>query len=347
MVLGVRVHGDSIVDADVTMDETFRAVPVPTACGVPLLYKKMSGTGGDDSDIRSNAIVRMMADPDDGFAPYEWQYGGRMGPAPPVVLARRDKLPFSAQDWHVLDSYMREWMEEGADADEDREAVSKRYLTPGAFRGYVRAHASEAPAAFLPLLFPPGSTVVAEGLSGAAELNGREGEVAQYSRDRVGVRYPERDVVALRPERLTLLREAAESADEPAAKRQDTGDEKEAAQRREVRHAELQRKESLQICQRFAECLHQDTFPEMDDLHLFGLGGEYHARAQEVLAVWQQAVKSGELTAESMAEALSEGRIRMLFEETTRKLARTRLPNASYAKMLLEANFAALEWDEL
>jgi hypothetical protein len=47
---------------------------------------------GDDSDIRSNVIVRFMADTSDGLAPAEWQYGGRQGPAPPVVLARKDQV---------------------------------------------------------------------------------------------------------------------------------------------------------------------------------------------------------------------------------------------------------------
>jgi len=347
MVLGVRVHGDRIEDAHVIVDGTFRAVPVPTECGVPLLYKKMSGTGGDDSHIRSSVIVRMMADPEDGFAPYEWQYGGRMGPAPPVVLARRDQLPFSSQDWDVMDRYIQEWMEEGADAEEGRQDVSRRYLNPEAFRRYVQARASEAPTAFLPVRFPLGSTVVAQGLAGAAELNGQEGEVAQYSRNRLGVRYPDRDVVALRPERLTLLREPANAVKEAAAKQQDSGDEEVATKRRETRQAELQQKESLQICRRFVECLHGDTFPEMPELHLFGLGGDYQARAQEALAVWQQAVKDGDLTAESIAAALSEGRVKTLFEETARKIAKSRVPNATYAKMLIDANFAALEFDDL
>lgn len=33
-----------------------------------------------------------MADTSDGLAPAEWQYGGRQGPAPPVVLARKDQV---------------------------------------------------------------------------------------------------------------------------------------------------------------------------------------------------------------------------------------------------------------
>ena len=98
MVLGVRVHGDTVKDVEVTLDDSFRAVSVPALLGVTVLWKKMSGTGGDDSNIRSNIIVRFMADPDDGFAPDHWQYGGGMGAAPPVVLARKDRQPFSKQE---------------------------------------------------------------------------------------------------------------------------------------------------------------------------------------------------------------------------------------------------------
>jgi len=207
MVLGVRVHGDTVQDHEVKLDTLFREVPVPVKLGLPLLYKKLPGTGGDDSSIRSNIIVRFMADPDDGFAPGDWQYGGRLGPAPPVVLARRDKLPFSRHDWDLLNDYMSDWLEELMEAEEERAGVSERMLTPVALRDYLRDHRDSHPSALLPLQFPLGSVVVPSGLS-SAELNGQEGEVAQFSRDRVGVRFPDRGVVALRPERLGLRRGA-------------------------------------------------------------------------------------------------------------------------------------------
>ena len=60
---------------------------------IPSLHPKTTQSRrGDDSDIRSNVIVRFMADTSDGLAPAEWQYGGRQGPAPPVVLARKDQV---------------------------------------------------------------------------------------------------------------------------------------------------------------------------------------------------------------------------------------------------------------
>jgi len=340
-LLGVRVHGDSIEDADVCLNELFKAVPVPTKLGIPLVYKKMSGTGGDDSHIRSNAIVRFMADPEDGMAPDEWQYGGRMGPAPPIVLARRDGLPFSKQDWHALDEYMAEWREEITEGeDEGPLAISERWIKPEAFRTYLRSNSDASSTAMLSLRYPVGSTVVASGLS-ATELNGKEGQVLQYSRDRVGVQFAERPVIALKPERLELLREPAL---EPATKRQDTGQDKESKSQRE---AEVAKKEALLIATRFIECLHQDTFPEMGEFHLFGIGGEYRARAQEALAVWQAAAKNDDINAEQLAEALLAGTQRELFMELCQQISKSRLPNATYAKSLVEANFAALEFDTL
>jgi len=85
----------------------------------------------------------------------------------------------------------------------------------------------------------------------------------------------------------------------------------------------------------------------MGDLHLFGVGCDYRSRAQEVLAVWQGAVKADDLTAEAIAEALVNGTIKDLFEETTRKMAESRNANATYAAELIKNKFAALEWDTL
>lgn len=303
--------------------------------------KKMSGTGGDDSHIRSNIIVRFMGDPDDGMAPPEWQYGGRMGPAPPCVLARRDGVPFSKADWEAIDEYRTVVMEEAGEADDGRDEVTKRMLTPHAFRKYLEENSAEFPSAVLSLRFPMGSTVVPAGLS-VTELNGREGVVAQFGRDRVGVRFPdlpERGVTALRPERLTLVREPA-APDEPMPKRVDAGE-------REARAKQVQANEAATIARRFRDCLMQDTFPEPGDLHLFGVGAEYQTRAQEALAVWQGAVKTDMITEEQMAEALIAGTVRPFFEDTARKLAKSKTPNATYAAEIVGNNFAAMEWDDL
>jgi len=257
-------------------------------------------------------------------------------------LARRDKQPISSEDRAVIDDYNSQWKDARSHVEEDSPQDSEQKLTPTAFQTYVRGQLGMHPTAFLPLQFPVGSTVTATGLS-IPELNGVEGEVIRYTRERIGVRFPNRDVTALKPERLSLIREAP-ALPSPEPKRLDTGD---AENKRDARAKELHRQESVQIARRFCECLHEDTFPEMGDLHLFGIGCEYKSRAQDALAVWQGSVKSGELTEETIAEALVNETIKELFYETCRKLAKSRAPNATYAIALIELNFAALEWDAL
>jgi len=234
---------------------------------------------------------------------------------------------------------MSDWMDALSEADENRLEVSNRWLSHEAFKDRVRNERELRPTAFLSLQFPLGSIVVAEGLS-AAELNGKEAEVTQFSRDRVGVTYPDRGVVALKPERLRLLSEP-QALEEPAAKKQDTGEEKLRRQK------EVERQEALAIARRFVECLFEDTFPEMGDLHLFGVGTSYHARAQEVLAVWQGAAKHMDLKVEDLADALERGSMPQFFEETCKKLADSKTPNSPYAVQLIRNNYAAVEWDTL
>jgi len=354
VVQGVRVHGNEAKDCDVTYDPTlFTEVPVANKCGIPLWCVRQPGTGGDDSKIKGSCIVRFMADPDDGFAPMEWQYGGNMGPAPPVVLARKDKIPFSVADFRCMEAYICEWLDEAADADENRAEVNEEFLTPSALQMFIRTRREESTfaltfaSAFLPLQFPLGSIVSPKGLS-VTELNDIEGEVAQFSRERVGVRFsqfPDRGAVALKPERLTFIQEAPLHGDDsqtsPAAKRQDTGEMK--AERRK----QVFRQDALAIARRFVECLLQDTFPEHGDVHLFGLGTRYQARATEVLAVWQAAVKLEIIVEDDLVDALCNENVKDFFEDMARKVAVSKAPNATYAKALVEAKFATVEWDDL
>jgi len=339
MVLGVRVHGENVENVDnIKFDDNFRAVPIPCKLGIPLMIKKMSGTGGDDSGIRNNIIVRFMADPEDGFAPLEWQYGGRMGPAPPVLLARRDKMPFSQHDWSLMDQYIQQWLDMCSEADDDRSQVNA-CLTPDEFKRFVCSERELHPNAFLAIQFPLGSFVIPKNLN-AADLNGQEGEVVQFSRERVGVMFADNRVLALRPEKLEIIRGPPCSTDVVHKHLSTDG-------ARQHRAEQIQRKEALVISQRFVECLHQDTFPEMDDLHLFGIGGDYRARAQEVLAVWQGAVKNGDITENMLANALLDGSIKELFNTICHNLAKSQVPNATYAQALIKANFASVEWDSL
>merc|ERR1711879_724287 len=127
--------------------------------------------------------------------------------------ARKDNIPFSAHDWHCLREYMSEWTEVIGEAEENRRELNDQMLAPAALKKFVLAHLEDHPIAFLHLQFPQGSTVVAEGLS-VAELNGKEGTVVQYGRNRVGIRFealPERGVVAIKPDRLKVLREPSEA----------------------------------------------------------------------------------------------------------------------------------------
>lgn len=324
------MHGPDVVDCEVRLDESFRSVPIPEKLGIPVVYKLQSGTGGDDSGIRSNVIVRFMSETSDGMAADEWQY--RL-PAPPVVVARKDQVPFSKDDFQAICEYRDLWMEEARE-DEHFTAATDRILEPLAFQSFLREHVEDFPRAFLSLRYPKGSLVVAEGLQNA-ELNGQKGTVSQYSRDRVGVSFGSK-LVALRPDRLRILEEV-----EPARKRHM------GVKQTEERRRELERQEALAISKRFHECMFEDTFPEMGDLHLFGLGGEYKARATDVLAVWQGLVKNMHWDAEKIAAALMAGNMKERFEGWTKELAESRTPNSTYAKNLIEARFAATEWDEL
>lgn len=41
-----------------------------------------------------------MSDPKIGLAPMSWQYGGANSPAPPVIVLRKDGLPFTSGEWY-------------------------------------------------------------------------------------------------------------------------------------------------------------------------------------------------------------------------------------------------------
>ena len=195
-------------------------------------------------------------------------------------------------------------MEEAREAEDNFTEATDKILEPKAFQKFVREHVEEFPLGFLSLQFPKDSVVVAEGLK-AEELNGQQGTVSQYSRDRVGIQFPGKNVTAIRPERLRLLQEAPE----PAAKRHM------GVKQTEERRRDLERQEALQISKRFHECLFEDTFPEMGDLHLFGLGCDYKARATEVLAVWQGLAKHMDFKAEQIADALIKGNMKERFKD--------------------------------
>ena len=77
------------------------------------------------------------------------------------------------------------------------------------------------------------------------------------------------------------------------------------------------------------------------------MGNLYKTRVTEVLAVWQDTMKNENLEADELASALISGNIRTSLKKLAHKLAASATPNAMYAKQLIEANFAASEWDDL
>lgn len=207
---------------------------------------------------------------------------------------------------------MDHWMEEAREDEDHFTEATNKILEPKAFQRFVREQ-EDFPLGFLSLQFPKHSLVEAQGLTNRPELNGKQGTVTQYSRDRVGIQWSsEAPVMALRPERLRLLQEPKE---ESHAKRH------QGTKQTEERRRDLERQEALQISKRFHECLFEDTFPEMGDLYLFGVGCDYKARATEVLAVWQGLVKHLDFGAEQIAEALIEGNMQERFKDRKRDLA--------------------------
>lgn len=190
MVPGIRITGSNIVNADVTVDATFIPCPAAHAVGVPLAVKRESAAG-----VRSDMhlCVRLMTDPRMGLAPPDWQYGGCLGDAPPVIAARTDGIPFTTEGWALLDDFICNELDDGP--CRPNRATFLKFL-----RGNAVADLSRS----LPLRFPAGSSVKPSGLRNAADLNGIVGLVAgRYENGRVGVRFPDpHGVKALKPECL-------------------------------------------------------------------------------------------------------------------------------------------------
>ena len=341
MVLGVCVHGDKVVNCYVPLDGKFKPVPVPYLVGVPLRFKCLPTRC--DQGIKNNVIVPWMSHPDHRLAPAEWQYGGSRGAAPPVLLAREDRVPFSDHDWALLDKYIAQWLEQpGADLRQ----ATLRVLQASAFFNYVRRtvnqHVAENAIAFLSIQYPVGSIVKLEGLS-ATELNGVEGTVVQYSRNRVGVEVPGRTgPVALQPERLVMVREALlMNAGSSLAHEHNPV----SQEQRHARAGELLVQDCRQVAKRFIECIMEDTFPEEGDLMWFGVGKENRQQCT-VLGAWQHLVKNGKVTEDILAASLEQGTTQELFERQCRDVAEQRCDMSNYAKTLVETKFRSVEWEK-
>eukprot|EP00929_Paragymnodinium_shiwhaense_P040033 TRINITY_DN20932_c0_g1_i1.p1 TRINITY_DN20932_c0_g1~~TRINITY_DN20932_c0_g1_i1.p1 ORF type:complete len:363 (+),score=111.35 TRINITY_DN20932_c0_g1_i1:85-1173(+) len=358
-VPGLRVHGCELQEVDVVIDEKFKAVPFPQTLGVPLVYKCERGLG-DNSDIRSNVIVRMFSDPDEGLAPPEWQYGGgNMGPAPPTLLARRDGAPFSRSDWEAIMAYMDEWSE--AMACEGPADARKKFLRPALFRMFIKDEYAKAVCnlAFLSVQFPVGSTVRVSGLSSKPELNGKEGVVRRIARDRVGVEFGADGsaAIALKPERLEFLKgPAAEAAaadvlPEPTQEAKD-----EEARRKKSRKEDLRTQDLRRFANVLLDSVKDDVMPRADDrcpeADYFGVGpdGAGGMHASSVFGVWCDLVKSERVGEEDLVEWLGKGIVEQKFKEWCKVVAddtsRT-FRNQTYARQLVAAKFCGIYWETL
>lgn len=91
-VEGLRIVGSNITPEKIVFDLSFEKCPIAHAAGIPLYVKRLPIPG-----VKSGKyiIVRMMSEPAVGVAPMDWQYGGACSIAPPVLVVRSDKIPFT------------------------------------------------------------------------------------------------------------------------------------------------------------------------------------------------------------------------------------------------------------
>ena len=190
MVRGIRIVGDRVTDCDVTLDGDCVPCPVAEALEIPLVVKRERGPG---EECFIQLASRFMSNPYSvlHLAPMDWQYGGALGPAPPVVAARTDGIPFTKAGWAELDKFICNELGEGPFGSLRR---------PFSFRDLPDL------SRFLGVRFPEGVFVMPLGFTCLVELNGILGAVTgRYENGRVGVSFPEpHGVKAVRPENLFL-----------------------------------------------------------------------------------------------------------------------------------------------
>jgi hypothetical protein len=198
--MGLRIDGDQIIPEMVVIDSSFERCPIAHAAGIPLLVKKMKSLGKRVGSGGRYIITRMMSDPIVGVAHDQWAYGGVCGPAPPVLIARSDSIPFTADDWGVLDDFEMEMLDDGP----------KRVIRSD-FINFVISRLNSGiictQNVCLEVIFPKGQQVRATGLKIKYDLNGKRGQVIGAYRDgRIGIKFDESDsVVAVKPENLMKL----------------------------------------------------------------------------------------------------------------------------------------------
>jgi len=196
MTLGVEISGTRVTPAEVKHDNTFEAVPIAHAAGVPLYAKRLF----DRRPYPNSGLyvaVRLMSEPAIGFAPNDWQYGGALGPCPIVHLVRSDGVPFTVSDWCVMDDFCDGMLSDGP-----------RAVTPSHWRKFCQARWEPGTESncLIEVMYPKGATVTVHGLKSRPELNGKEAVLVGMQGGRVGAKFDDSDgPLALKPENVTVV----------------------------------------------------------------------------------------------------------------------------------------------
>lgn len=355
--LGVRIWGESVEDASFLLDDGFLPAPTPCALGVPLMFKRLPCDS--TTDLTSRAVVQFMLSSGNVDVEATWLPGTPLNlppmwepGTPGVLLARGDKLPFSKADWVMLNDYIHEWgatvMQEGNiagavllkhDAFIQSMAVRSANTTYES-KSSIAAGGVISSTAFLPLLFPIGISVRLNGLE-KKELNGVEGHVVQYSRDRVGVKHPS-GTLALKPERLEIL-------DVPPIAL------KPVPESRDEREARSRRSRATQLADGFFHSIRSTCIPWEGEAEVFGMGPETRANKYTILNAWCALIKHKFVTKDAMVYALSRDEVRQFFEAACRKLAQDHALLEAHpcdaqiadAESVVDTQFAGISWDTL
>lgn len=186
---GVLVIGSTVTEAaDISM--TMRAldeyVPIAKAVGIPLVARRLPREA-NAKPSKHNKICRFMSIPSLGIAPMEWQYGGQLAAAPPVHLFRTDGIPFTTEDWDLLDEFEMAMLD-GGPMD----------VEPIHFVNYIESRCFNSEVSFTLVLekrYPVHSQYYAINLVNAKHLNGQLGTVVSFENGRIGLKFPNCEVL--------------------------------------------------------------------------------------------------------------------------------------------------------
>ena len=207
--MGVCVDRENVENKKVHLDASFEKCPVAWALGIPVMVKRLPMRRNEECKPGDRElIVRFMKNPDSGLAEMDWQYGGLLGPAPPVLIDRSDEQEFTTDDWHLLNdficNYYNEYPSRRANRNDFISFVKNHMST--ALINHKRANAFLDVWEHLELRYPKGSRVKAAGLSSEAgrPLNGKIGVVnGRYENGRVGILFSKPfGVKALQPRNI-------------------------------------------------------------------------------------------------------------------------------------------------